>query len=238
MIILIAGKEGHQKTFTVHKKTLCDASPFFKAHCKPDWMKPDDKIIKLPEDNAEVVRMMIFWIYHNQICISEIKYDELNTWCTCEEALDSPWGLFTQLYVIAQKYQMAQLQNDVIDALLDLGAKWVLAPGIISWVYENTAKGDNLRKLIFRIAREDLTRSDLASFCDNLCQQFLFDMTYAAAQSDSHGKLEDNDKLCSIENPQEEFCAEYHHHDVGHDVGHGGKKCKKVKPFIEALNHE
>ena len=127
--------------------------------------------------------MLIFWIYHNQICISSKVCTEVKT---CEEALKSPWGLFAQLYVIAQKYQMSLLQNDAIDALLDLldfGNWGSFTPGIISWVYENTAKGDNLRKLIFRVAREELNRSGLAKFRDNLCPQFLFDMTYAAAES-------------------------------------------------------
>jgi hypothetical protein len=203
-------------------------------------MKHEDKVIKLPEDNADVIQRLIFWIYHNQICISEINIHwEVNTWCrcSCEEALDTPWGLLAQLYVTAQKYQMAQLQNDAIDALLDLSKQWNLPTSIISWVYENTTKGDNLRKLIFRIARQELERSDLATFCDNLCPQFLFDMTYAATKTGESGsdvRLEDNEKLCSIENPQEEFCAEYHQHDVGH----GGKKCKKVKPSIKASGHD
>jgi hypothetical protein len=117
MIILIAGREDHQKHFTIHKKILCDASPFFKAHCKPEWMKNEEKVIKLLEDNAEVVQMLIFWIYHNQICISSKVCTEVKT---CEEALKSPWGLFAQLYVIAQKYQIPLLQNNTIDALLDL----------------------------------------------------------------------------------------------------------------------
>jgi len=178
--------------------------------------------------------MLIFWIYHNQICISSKVCTEVKT---CEEALKSPWGLFAQLYVIAQKYQMSLLQNDAIDALLDLldfGNWGSFTPGIISWVYENTAKGDNLRKFIFRVAREELDRSGLAKFRYNLCPQFLFDMAYAAAESGTDGKLEDNEKMCSIENPEEDFCAEYHHHDFGH----GAKKCKKIKQSIETSDHE
>jgi hypothetical protein len=59
-------------------------------------------------------------------------------------------------------------------------------------------------------------------------------MAYAAAESGTDGKLEDNEKMCSIENPEEDFCAEYHHHDFGH----GAKKCKKIKQSIETSDHE
>jgi hypothetical protein len=59
-ITLVVG-EGEQQTFlNVHKNVLCAFSPFFEAACKPEWMK-DDKVIKLPEDDLEAVRGMVYW---------------------------------------------------------------------------------------------------------------------------------------------------------------------------------
>jgi hypothetical protein len=224
MITLRVGEGEQGAEFTAHKNILCKASPFFKAACKPEWMKPGDNVIKLPEDNAEVIKMMIFWIYHDEVCIA--KFDDKSVIDTCEKALKAPWGLFAQLYVIGQKYQMPRLQDDAIDALLHHCEDHYLTAGIISWVYENTLKGDKLRKLIFRIAKRDLDRSKLATFCNSLCWEFLFDMTYASAEDVDGQELEDNEILIAHDDPQEDFCAEYHV-----DGGCEGD-CVEIKNYI------
>jgi hypothetical protein len=50
IVTLVVGRN-EDAIFTIHQNILCKASPFFEAACKSEWMKPDDRIIKLPEDN-------------------------------------------------------------------------------------------------------------------------------------------------------------------------------------------
>ncbi|KAE9373266.1 hypothetical protein N431DRAFT_337163 [Stipitochalara longipes BDJ] len=162
MVTLVAGKEKDKKSFMVHKNILCEASPFFKAACKPEWMKPGKNYITMPEDDAKVVRIMIYWIYHDEICIDKVKHEkDINT---CEKTLGTPWGLFARLYIVGQKYQMPRLQNDAVDALLHCNNDWAIDACIIPWIYNHTTKGDKLRKLTFRLARIFFDRSDLALF--------------------------------------------------------------------------
>jgi hypothetical protein len=162
MVTLVAGKDKDKKSFIVHKNGLCEASPFLNAACKPAWMKDKNGYIIMPEDEAEVVRVMIYWIYHDEVCIKELQ-NERNI-DTCPKALSTPWGLFTKLYVIGQKYQMPRLQNAAIDAILYHHRSWHFQAGIIQWVYENTNRGDNLRKLVFRIARKEIDTEHFTFF--------------------------------------------------------------------------
>jgi BTB/POZ domain len=66
MVTLIMGEEDDEKHFTIHKNILCAASPFFKAACKPERMKPIDRVLELPEDDDEMIQLMIYWTYHNE----------------------------------------------------------------------------------------------------------------------------------------------------------------------------
>ena len=56
--MLLVGEE--EVPFLIHKKILCENSPFFESACKPEWMKDDEKTIKLPEDDPELVDIMIY----------------------------------------------------------------------------------------------------------------------------------------------------------------------------------
>lgn len=134
MITLVVGEGKKETPFTIHKDILCKASPFFKAACKPEWMRAEDKVIKLPVDDPKVIQMMIYWIYHNEICVVEgdLDWDDYS----CEAALESAWGLFAKLYVLGKKYQMPRLQVDAVDAILALHRIRSFPVGLIPWVYK------------------------------------------------------------------------------------------------------
>ena len=68
IIKLIAGEGESKATFSIHRSVLCASSPFFEAACKPQWMKPDDRLIKLPEDDPEAIQLLVYWMYHDEIC--------------------------------------------------------------------------------------------------------------------------------------------------------------------------
>jgi len=189
-------------------------------------MKDKTGYIIMPEDEAEVVRVMIYWIYHDEICIKELE-NERNI-DTCPKALEKPWG---KLYVIGQKYQMPRLQNAAIDAILYHHRSWHFQAGILPWVYENTNQGDNLRKLVFRNARKEIDTEHFAFFGDFFCREFLFDMEYASAQKHPR-QLKENEALISIEDPEADIGAEFH------VKGGCDGECENYKSYTEFEKRE
>jgi len=56
--MLLVGED--EIRFLVHKRILCENSPFFESVCKPEWVKDHEKMIKLPEDDPELVEIMVY----------------------------------------------------------------------------------------------------------------------------------------------------------------------------------
>ena len=58
MIKLLVGEE--EIELSIHENILCEHCPFFETACKPQWMKDDDPTIKLADDEAELVGIMVY----------------------------------------------------------------------------------------------------------------------------------------------------------------------------------
>jgi len=225
-ITIRVGKAVSQNNFTVHEDVICAASPFFKAACKPEWMKPEEKVVNLPEDDAEVIRIMIYWIYHDEICIAEVP--TLVKGCTIIENFSSPSGLFIKLYVAAQKYQMPRLQNAAIDALLYHQYNQVpLNADLITWVYENTAPDDKLRELNLLLARQCLSATNLKTHGKFFCVEFLLDMTKAFVEQRELGDIDPSVESLYGDEGSGDFCRMFHVKD-----GCDGE-CVAFKLYIE-----
>jgi hypothetical protein len=205
---LLVGKGDNQATVIVHKKVLCNASPFFEAACKPEWMKAEDKGIKMPEDDPEAINIMVWWMYRNELCITEeVMNRELGR--TTQGAMQSIWGLCAKLYVLGQKYQMPRLQVDAIDGILALNENEEFSAGIIPWVYENTTdKSDSLRKVLVQIARSYLTAEQLNDFRSKFGAEFLFEIAHVfVGDRDGAGGEYAFFSLCEEDG---EFCEQLH----------------------------
>lgn len=102
VVTLEVGKDDKQVKFTVHQNMLCAASLSFQAACKPEWMKREDRVIKLPEDDPEAMRVFIYWVYHDKISIP-MGLKESNASDDMKEAMKTVFGLLTKLYLVGEK---------------------------------------------------------------------------------------------------------------------------------------
>ncbi|KAH6723393.1 hypothetical protein BKA61DRAFT_10539 [Leptodontidium sp. MPI-SDFR-AT-0119] len=109
IISLVVGKVPQTTTFSVHKSVLCETSPFFKATCKPEWMKPEDKVVRLPEDNVDAIRAMIYWMYQDRIGFTDKQEASYRIEILAENGMDSIWGLWARLYIIGDRYGIPRL---------------------------------------------------------------------------------------------------------------------------------
>ncbi|KAH7410879.1 hypothetical protein BKA64DRAFT_638538 [Cadophora sp. MPI-SDFR-AT-0126] len=217
IITLEVGEAGNPTKLAVHKAILCSSSPFFESACKPEWMTAGDPIIKLPVDDPIAVRAMVHWMYHNVICISP-EMDDLDENDTEEDAMKTPYGLFANLFVLGEKYQMPRLENHAIDAIIhrhDEGPNFAI--GINSYVYANTSDDSPLRKVLVGLALRDFQKADIIAMRKQLCQGFIFDLALVPF----------SEELCqdNIEAVLVDFCGSFHMHSKRN------AKCKALKMY-------
>jgi len=165
-------------------------------------MSPDYRVIELPEDDPTAIQVMVYWMYHDEICVppAVVNYEAQGN--TEEDAMKDIEGLFVHLYVIGQKYQIEELRNDSIDAFLGLRQGRYLLFGVIPYVYHNTPDGSPLRGALVKAARSEMWTQELDSLKGVLCSEFLFDVTRLF--------FSDRDGLTTYKD--EEICKNFHVH--------------------------
>jgi BTB/POZ domain len=105
----VVGPADNETRFTVYKDVLSAASAFFEAVCR-DEINQTKQEINLPDDDPETIRAMVYWMYHDNICVLEsIQMRHYNHATTTADAMETVWGLFAKLYVLGGKYQMPRL---------------------------------------------------------------------------------------------------------------------------------
>ena len=190
MVTLVVGKEPNQVEFKVQQKLLCDASKFFATACKPERMNPEERVIKLPNDEAKIINIMVHWISCKKILVTPediLDIDLLEDPVTIEQAMASSYGIFAKLYVLGNRYEMPELQNDAIDAMMtsesppDHKDYWELPNlplALVKWCYENTMKeNDRLRRLVCRLfSSVDEPEDKLYDFRNDLPGDFWLDL--------------------------------------------------------------
>jgi hypothetical protein len=228
IVTLIVGEGDKSASFAVYENVLCEASPFFKAACKPEWIKPEDSVTKLPEDDPNVVQGMIYWIYHNEICLPAELNKTSSSGYTEKDAMELTWGVLVRTYILGQKYQIPGLQNDAIDGLLILRIQSYLPLGMISYAYRHTIPGSPLRSVILDTVGYEIQTKHLEKWSEDYCGEFLFDMTksYLTIKDSGDSDYGEEAVICKL---QKTFCVAYHSHCDGFQL-----PCKKLKELSTA----
>ncbi|KAK0119953.1 hypothetical protein ONS95_011377 [Cadophora gregata] len=209
--------------FTVHKTVLCPSSPFFESAYKPEWMTAEERVIRLPNDDPIAVRAMVYWMYHNIICISG-EMDELEIGNTEEDAMKSAYGLLAKLYILGEKFQMPRLRNDAIDAILyRYESTGSFDIGINSYVYANTSGDSPLRKLLVHIALDNYNKPQIGSFKEMLCGELIFDL----AKVPFSEEMEVEKARTGYGYPIDDFCNKFHVHPINRV-----KKCENLTNYV------
>ncbi|KAL8871810.1 MAG: hypothetical protein Q9174_002434 [Haloplaca sp. 1 TL-2023] len=111
---LIAGPEGVTKTYTAHQGFLAK-SPVFKKMCQAESFKEGETFqIRLPEDKPRVVEAILDFLYADSWELSD------EGCCVIVDAFDGMTDmaeLLVDVYVAADKFQLPDLKNDVIEEM-------------------------------------------------------------------------------------------------------------------------
>jgi BTB/POZ domain len=130
---------GSQNThWILHEKLLCSKSAFFnkifyrgKKHGTPNT----NKTFGLPDEEDEPFRLFVGWLYSGRIASPE------------EE---SELGNLFELYLMGEKWQIAGLVKDVLDAVRRFYRQTDTWPGLrrVQYIYANTEEDSPMRLLL------------------------------------------------------------------------------------------
>jgi len=222
IITLEVGEDENLTRLAVHKTVLCSSSPFFEAACKPEWMKAEDRVIKLPVDDPVAVKAMVCWMYHNIICISS-EMDGHEESDTKDDAMKTPYGLFAKLFVLGEEYQMPRLRNHAIDAIIHRSEEDSFAIRINPYVYADTCDDSLLRKVLVRLALHLYDKALISRAKNELCGGFIFDL---ALVSFDYLENQEESRTIDCSSPAIGFCGNYHAH-----TENSSGKCKVLKKY-------
>jgi len=141
IIVLIVGDA--KVTFRIHRKLICDASAMFRPAFLGNgtFTETEDQSMTLPEDDVETVARFVQWLYGQDYELAP-NTDVPNT--------AKRYMQLAELYVLADKYDVIGLHNQIIDKLFEMKAKAISPPGhlLVMFVYQNTSERSSFRKLL------------------------------------------------------------------------------------------
>ena len=169
MVVVKVGSD--KEVFTMHKRIICNVSPFVKAAFEGKFAEAQKQVLELPDESVSMFKHFQLWVYTDSIMAKD------------ETVQDISPHLLAGLYIFGEKCGIPDLQNVAIDFLID----WFDTPGslsvtIFSEVYHGTPNKSPLRKLLvdFMVRNpDDIQESFVEPFRHCFPKAFLFDLVIA-----------------------------------------------------------
>jgi hypothetical protein len=157
ILTIRVGKEPNHKDFIAHESFLTTHSEFFRRAMNGNWMEAETRIVKLPEDDAEVFAGYLNYIYTNQFTAMEKSNEELISLKSMEfkTHVSRQYQRLFCVYILADKLQDVVTKNAAITAIVGLkdltnadGGWAIPSPGTINHVYKETTERSPARRLV------------------------------------------------------------------------------------------
>ncbi|KAK5679373.1 hypothetical protein LTS10_008188 [Elasticomyces elasticus] len=189
--------------FTVHRDHISSKSPFFQAACGRDWIEGQEKLVRLPEQDAEAFAVYLRWVYADTLDMTALSVS------------DSPYHPtflnFSKLWMLAHYLQDEALCNLAIDALIK---KWVDpregrgAPSVttVAFVFDHTVPDSPLGKLFLDGIAAEMSVKYLREYRSSLPLVVIEDMATRFVQRGEQKQ-----------GPTLETRCKYHLHDEGQE---------------------
>jgi hypothetical protein len=105
---IIVGSSAGIKTFSIHKKLLCDSSTYFKAALNNGFAETKEQTINLDDEDPAIFRTFALWLYEGELNKKTLPHEKVSGKLVKH--------LFN-LYVFADKRGIGNLANDTITML-------------------------------------------------------------------------------------------------------------------------
>lgn len=173
-VTLIVGVE--QKRMLVHSTYLTRDSDFFKAALKKEWSEGETRMIKLPEEDPELMAHYLTFVYHYKLPFKGVAPKDRGDYT-------ARWWALVDLYVYGERFLHRPIQNAVIKEILRLtrlkdsnGGQWFPCRRLVDRMYRGTPDGSPGRRLMVDL---HIIKGDKSWLHDNSEPQFTTDLTKA-----------------------------------------------------------
>lgn len=134
----------------IHEKLLCYHSPFFASifyDKKAQSRSGASKSYGLPEDDDLPFELLVGWLYSRTIKAPSEEKDI---------------GPLLDLYLLADKFQMEKLADDVVETVREFYHNTGTYPGLrrVQYIYSNTSDDNAMREMMVSSIARYLTLSD------------------------------------------------------------------------------
>lgn len=180
MATLLVG--ANKVPFHVHLDILCEASSVFEAAFCGEYKEASKYTMTLPEDSPDAFEGLTQWLYFKNFPFNETAAK--GSPAEAEELyLQSAY-----LYVAADKYNIPELKDDIIDRMCCIQHERGITPPqktVIDYIYENTTRKSQFRRLlvawyVWRIKLEWFSGEHMSSFLAER-QEFAADLAITMA---------------------------------------------------------
>lgn len=192
-------------SFNVHKRFVCNASPFFQSACNSLFKEAMDKEVYLPKADPEAFDIFMGWLYMGNVKFPTCPIDKTSV-------LESGayWLSIANTYLLASYLQCTAFGNALLDSvsriIRDQQVTILPSPEVINLVYESTISDCGLRRLFIAINVWQTTpkhwaeNSPWRSYLQNLPVEYCHDLIAALHKKNHHGDQDPlaNDKASQV----------------------------------------
>ncbi|KAH9845206.1 hypothetical protein Tdes44962_MAKER06780 [Teratosphaeria destructans] len=152
-VILKVGEE--EGEILVHESLIRTCSSFFEAALSKPWKESTERTILLPDDEPNIVKLYVQYLYRKQLCIKVV--DEHSLKLQNHENHPEFFTLAT-LYVFGEKIGDIGFKNAVLDAFIQRmnddtpdGGKRYPVNKVVDIIYRGTMAGSKARQLMLDV---------------------------------------------------------------------------------------
>jgi hypothetical protein len=205
IVTIIVGPGAMNEEFHIHAGLLIHYSSYFRKALNPVWIEGCTKNIALSEDSPTVFQIFFRWIYS----------DELYS-APADGRVPISYLNICALYVFADAPGIPELCNAAVDVFFrKFTIEWGFPGMCLTYIYDNTLEGSNLRNIIVELAVRYFSFHNLASHQERFPKEFLVEVILRLRQLESG--LNKPPNMALLEKQATEMCT-YHDHKCPHDL--------------------
>lgn len=169
MISVVVGEEG-EATFLAHDSLLAGCSPFFVAACTGGFREAHERVIRLPDVEPTDFENFLLWLYTQSL--GHLAHADI----------DRHYDALFRLYFLAETLQVRILKNDIVDTTiaLELASAFVPCADQVRRVFEQTPRGNPLRRLLVDMHAWDVESKFLLENEERFAKDFVLELAISA----------------------------------------------------------
>ncbi|KAJ9638644.1 hypothetical protein, variant [Exophiala oligosperma] len=141
--------------WVLHEQLLCHHSPFFASKFHVDDKEEEkkqqgnngNKSYRVPDEDDYPFQLLVGWLYSQSVRPPKSEKDI---------------GPLLELYLLAVKFEMEQLQYDVVETVRDFYHSTSTYPGLrrVQYIYSETDEDNEMREMMVSSVARQLTTGD------------------------------------------------------------------------------